>query len=177
MCEWICCLSVCVVTMKAWRPFVQRIAYSICFFWRNLSGIEGLTDLIEPFFCSQPVVTLQLAFAKRNSAATVAGSHSQEDMYFPASVFSGFFPQSRQSQITSAMFSPSLAWRCSNVVVARENPSLHRKWRPYKAAVCITSGQLGPKLSLEQKFFSKTDILVCIVAHELGGSKYGRIHS
>ena len=24
----------------------QLIAYPICFFWRNLSGIEGLTDLI-----------------------------------------------------------------------------------------------------------------------------------
>lgn len=27
-------------------PHSQLIAYPICFFWRNLSGIEGLTDLI-----------------------------------------------------------------------------------------------------------------------------------
>ncbi len=45
------------------------------------------------------------------------------------------------------MLSPSLAWRCSKVVVARENPSLHRERRPHRAAVHITSGQLGPRLS------------------------------
>ena len=33
--------------MTALRPaHSQLIAYPICFFWRNLSGIEGLTDLI-----------------------------------------------------------------------------------------------------------------------------------
>ena len=34
-------------SVSALRPaHSQLIAYSICFFWRNLSGIEGLTDLI-----------------------------------------------------------------------------------------------------------------------------------
>ena len=34
-------------SMAALRPaHSQLIAYPICFFWHNLSGIEGLTDLI-----------------------------------------------------------------------------------------------------------------------------------
>ena len=36
-----------------------------------------------------------------------------------------------------AMLSPSLAWRCSKVVVARENSSLRRERRPHRAAVSL----------------------------------------
>lgn len=44
-------LLVCVCrdneSVAALRPaYSQLIAYPICFFWRKLSGIEGLTDLI-----------------------------------------------------------------------------------------------------------------------------------
>ena len=35
------------------------------------------------------------------------------------------------------MLSPSLAWRCSKVVVARDNPSLHKERRPHRAAVSL----------------------------------------
>ena len=46
------------------------------------------------------------------------------------------------------MLSPSLAWRCSKVVVARENPSLHRERRPTEPpSIRDTLGQLGPRLS------------------------------
>ena len=52
-------------SVSALRPaHSQLIAYPICFFWRNLSGIEGLADLI-----AQHILALLLLPARHGLVA------------------------------------------------------------------------------------------------------------
>ena len=84
-------------SVSALRPaHSQLIAYPICFFWRNLSGIEGLADLIAQHILALLLLPARHGFVAGLRQKELGGHRGRVALIrgyvFPAFGLFGIFP-------------------------------------------------------------------------------------